>query len=321
MSCTNILRISIVLCVLIATATMAHSGRTDSNGGHTDRKTGKYHYHGTKSAPVQSKWNDKVATIPSTRAIFNGTGNVASELCLFGCPLGSDDGNTTIVGPIYILNSNGNTKFADWVAYQVTASSIGKGGKRNYKPDPLLGEEWILENDDYKNQHSIPEFNFEKGHLAPLGSFNGTHYWQDTNFHSNLVPQKSKLNRGVWKTLEGRIRQLAKDLEQGDDGVYVMAGPLYESTMPQLPNADEDHTVPSGFWKIVAIRNKDGGLLLASFIFSQTPKKGKDICDYKTTVTDIEERTDLNFFPEIGSLVNTVFRLEETNKLMPRLGC
>ena len=33
--------------------TEAHSGRTDSNGGHYNRKTGEYHYHngGTKSSP------------------------------------------------------------------------------------------------------------------------------------------------------------------------------------------------------------------------------------------------------------------------------
>ena len=27
---------------------LAHSGRTDSNGGHYNRKTGRYHYHGVR---------------------------------------------------------------------------------------------------------------------------------------------------------------------------------------------------------------------------------------------------------------------------------
>ena len=137
--------------------------------------------------------------------------------------------------------------------------------------------------------------------------------------HSNLIPQKRKLNNGVWKTLERRIRNLTRDLDTGDEGVFVTAGPLYEEDMPQLPNADEPHTIPSGFWKIVAVRNEDDGLLLASFIFNQIPQKGSDICNYKTTVSEIEERTDLNFFSELGILVQSI-GIETTNKLLPRLG-
>ena len=31
----------------------SHSGRTDSSGGHYNRKTGGYHYHGTPNPPRQ----------------------------------------------------------------------------------------------------------------------------------------------------------------------------------------------------------------------------------------------------------------------------
>lgn len=34
-----------VLAVVISTVALAHSGRTDSNGCHHDRKTGGYHCH------------------------------------------------------------------------------------------------------------------------------------------------------------------------------------------------------------------------------------------------------------------------------------
>ena len=40
-----------LLCVaLLTTVASAHSGRTDSNGGHYDRSTGSYHYHHGYSA-------------------------------------------------------------------------------------------------------------------------------------------------------------------------------------------------------------------------------------------------------------------------------
>lgn len=34
----------------------AHSGRTDANGGHYDRKTGKYHYHNSGKTNIVEDW-------------------------------------------------------------------------------------------------------------------------------------------------------------------------------------------------------------------------------------------------------------------------
>lgn len=40
-----------LLCVLLLLSTaLSHGGRTDGSGGHTDRSTGKYHYHHGYSA-------------------------------------------------------------------------------------------------------------------------------------------------------------------------------------------------------------------------------------------------------------------------------
>ena len=40
----------LILCALITIPTFAHSGGTDSKGGHYDNSTGKYHYHHGYSA-------------------------------------------------------------------------------------------------------------------------------------------------------------------------------------------------------------------------------------------------------------------------------
>lgn len=39
------LLIAFALCLSLSVTASAHSGRTDSNGGHTDSETGEYHYH------------------------------------------------------------------------------------------------------------------------------------------------------------------------------------------------------------------------------------------------------------------------------------
>ena len=35
----------LLLCAALVIPSMAHSGKTDSNGGHYDSTTGQYHYH------------------------------------------------------------------------------------------------------------------------------------------------------------------------------------------------------------------------------------------------------------------------------------
>jgi hypothetical protein len=46
------IKLSLLLCVMITTPVMAHSGRTNADGCHTNRKTGEYHCHGSKSRRV-----------------------------------------------------------------------------------------------------------------------------------------------------------------------------------------------------------------------------------------------------------------------------
>lgn len=70
----KIIAVVILFFVTFFTIVSAHPGRTDSNGGHTDHSTGKYHYHhgypahqhydmdgnGTKDCPYEYK--DKTDT-------------------------------------------------------------------------------------------------------------------------------------------------------------------------------------------------------------------------------------------------------------------
>ena len=47
--------ILLISTVFVYDFAYTHSGRTDANGGHTDRKTGKYHYHGKKEAQPETE--------------------------------------------------------------------------------------------------------------------------------------------------------------------------------------------------------------------------------------------------------------------------
>lgn len=151
--------------------------------------------------------------------------------CLYGYPKGSPRGSDIIVHEVYILSSNDLTKLADWVAYRVTANTIGPSQSRNWRKGPLLATHETLEPNDYRNASEA--LGTDRGHQAPLASFSGTPNWADTNLLSNITPQANSLNQGAWARLEETIRRLAR--QDGVAAVYVMTGPIYERAMPQLP--------------------------------------------------------------------------------------
>jgi endonuclease G len=228
---------------------------------------------------------------------------------IYGYPLGTDPGNDLIIRDAYAMSSNDETKFADWVAYRLDREVIsGPKRKRNWKSDPWLDEDETLEPKDYKSAHA--ELGTDRGHQAPLASCDGSRDWYEANYLSNITPQKSDLNQGAWKKLEESVRRLLDSNEY----IYVMTGPLYEREMPGLPEADEEHKVPSGYWKIVVIPQKKE-IETAAFVFDQNTEKAARYQDHSVSIDEVESRSGLDFFweledmreKEIESAINTKF--------------
>jgi endonuclease G len=207
------------------------------------------------------------------------------------CPAGAPDTNQLVITPIYVLSNNPQTKFADWVAYHVTPSTIGTSAdhNRSWRADPQLSEDETLEPGDYQGASNA--LNTDRGHQAPLAAFSGTVYWRITNYLSNITPQKKNLNQGPWMRLEGRIRDAAYHL----NGVYVLTGPLYETNTDNLPLADEVHKVPSGYWKVIVNNNKSVG-----FIMNQDIERAKNECETIAPISEIEQRSGLTLFPQLN---------------------
>lgn len=237
-----------------------------------------------------------------------------TRFCLGGCPIGAPPTDRVVNHHILTLSLNPTTKFADWVAYVVTIDSKS-GGKRprNFKGDPSVPDEEELEKSDYNGGYDAIHIN--KGHQAPLASFSGSPFWYETNYLTNVTPQQNDLNKGPWKRLEEAVRELA------DWGypVYVMTGPLYERQIKPLPNADEPHRVPSGYWKIVATF-EEGEYWSAAFILDQNSPIDSSHCLRASTIWEVEDRTGLDFFTKLG-FENELEIETGNNDLLPWLGC
>jgi endonuclease G len=224
--------------------------------------------------------------VPSPPAVF-------CKHYLHGGPAGAPAANELVVRDLYALSNNGTTKFADWVCCYLTCHEVDGDLdlERNWRNDPWLDPSHTLEakpadQDDYRGQKE-----YDRGHLAPLASFKGSRFASQVNYYSNIVPQRPDLNRGPWQELEAGTRELVRRYGK----VWVMCGPLYEAPMPPLPNCDESHRIPSGFWKIVAV--PDGKILrVAAFIMEQTTARASKVIDHLTTVDEVERHSGLDFF-------------------------
>ena len=197
---------------------------------------------------------------------------VHSEHFLFGYPTGMPPSNDLVIRDLYAVSTNDETKFADWVAYRLTAAEVvgSLDLERDWRNDPWLEADERLEarptsQDDFRGANAAADY--DRGHLAPLASFKGSPQASQVNYYSNIVPQIDDLNRGPWQRLE----QIERDFACSGEILWVMTGPLYDGTTPaaQLPSANEAHTVPTGFWKILATVEPPG-VWVAAFIFEQT---------------------------------------------------
>jgi len=127
-------------------------------------------------------------------------------------------------------------------------------------------------------------------------SFKGTGKWAETNYLSNITPQKSDLNRGSWMILENRVRGLVGKGRV----VFVMTGHLFERKTLSMPGVDESHKVPSGYWKIISIQpDKTDSIKAAGFIFDQATSKMDKVIDRLCTIDEIETRAGLDFLREL----------------------
>jgi len=218
---------------------------------------------------------------------------VSSSHCPQGCPTGTPSSNFHVWRNAYTLSNNATTKFADWVAYKVSPSTIGGGKTRTWRADPSIWSSRTLEPADYNGANAA--LAVDRGHQAPLASLSAVSDWQTLNYLSNITPQKSNLNQGPWRILEERVRDLATT--SGINSIYVVTGPIYEYNLASLPGADESHRIPSGYWKVIYVNN--GSIQTAAFLMDQSTPRSANFCQSIVTINNVESRSGLNILPSM----------------------
>ena len=116
----------------------------------------------------------------------------------------------------YTLSYSEDHEQAEWVFYQLTPALVNGTTPRidDFRPDPLVST-GSAQLSDYRGS------GYDRGHLCPAADMKLNHTaMSETFFMSNMSPQVAGFNRGVWKKLEGLVRNWA--ITEGR--LYVVTG-------------------------------------------------------------------------------------------------
>ena len=199
-----------------------------------------------------------------------------------------------------------------WVAYRLTPKDVTQGGGR-------IG---AFRRDEDLSQTLPPALysgtGYDRGHLAPSIDMRYNEVVSRQSFWmGNISPQKARLNRGQWKSLERKIHNLASsastEVARARE-VYVITGPLF--TKKQLkaacrsPTLDEKKAkadgntfaglasiVPYAFYKVYLYN----GVVHAE-IYQQIEKDSTQNVErhFSVSLKTLEKHTGITFFPQMS---------------------
>ncbi len=193
----------------------------------------------------------------------------------------------TIDGRInYTVEWCGLKKANRWSAYQLCKADLEKNTQRKNKfyVDPDIPEQYQTTPADYKKS------GYHQGHLCPSDDrISSQDLNKQTFFLSNIQPQEGGHNTGVWKILEGKVRNWARQC----DTLYVVKAATIDSARFIKTYTKSNLIVPKYFFMALLSYKAATGTYEALGIWSPHAKGSET---QYITIEELQHRTGLDFF-------------------------
>ena len=228
----------------------------------------------------------------------------------------------------YSVGFDKSKKAALWIAYPMhscyTTKNTGRTDEWAYDPQIPVADQATLFKSYSEDSGSAADYN--KGHqIASADRLASAEMNAQTFYFTNMTPQQSEFNNGIWGTLEGAVRN-----KQCSDTLYVVTGAHFDPKVT-MPNAYDNEGVytpaPTHYYKVL-IRTKKGNTgkaisecsaseLMAIGFWMEHPKTNTalsgGITSYVKSVADIEVLTGHTFFPTAPAQVKESYTLSDWN--------
>lgn len=178
---------------------------------------------------------------------------------------------------------------AKWVAYRLTAAMCNKNEEErtdDFREDKAIKTGSAIP-EDYKKS------GYDRGHLCPAGDMAWSEIAMSESFlMSNMSPQAPKFNRGIWKTLESKVRDWAKTEEE----LFIVTAGVLEKGLPTIGEKNKV-AIPKYYYKIVLdVFGKEKKAI--AFVMPNEGSK-QSIFDFAVSIDSVERLTQINFFPAL----------------------
>ena len=186
----------------------------------------------------------------------------------------------------YIVSYNRDTKIPKWVAWHLTSNHTDGPFKRmsNFYEEDVENPRATLE--DYRGS------GWSRGHMCPAGDNKWSRQAMYDSFSLvNVCPQHSKLNSGLWNSIEMDCRKWARKYNE----VYIVCGPVLMKGKHETIGTNEV-VVPEAFFKVVLCLT-DKPKALGYIVKNTEGNKKKDL--YYNSIDQVERITGIDFFPAL----------------------
>ena len=194
----------------------------------------------------------------------------------------------------------------NWASWDLTTNDIGTNARSSFITDTTLPSDFNpVHPDDYTGS------GYDRGHMCPSKDRTDTAADNDLVFYmSNIVPQDSINNEGVWAQFENYCRSLAQTNE-----LLIICGPGGFSGA--RINTNGPVSIPDYVWKIAVVVPLGGGTALSRITNStrvialkipNTDAATNAWPSYVTSASQIEADTGYTFFTALPADVASALR-------------
>lgn len=170
-----------------------------------------------------------------------------------------------------------------WSAEHLTKAGLSsKTGRTNdFHPEEKLSSDERAELKDYARS------GYDRGHMAPAADMPNEKAEHECFTLANMVPQNKDNNGGIWSSIEGATRHLAKT--KGE--IYVVTGPIFIGS--NLQRIGGRVLIPTKIYK--AIYDPSSGQA-GAYIVDNTAGN-----DYKViSIAELEQLAGIRLFPKLS---------------------
>lgn len=243
--------------------------------------------------------------------------------------------STNKYGVTYTEEWNKELRAQRWAAYAITdLNAVTNWNRNNWRGVIWKGAYW--DGDPFQEDSIIPymyrthasdHYNngFDRGHIVnSLDRLMSQNANGQTFYLSNMQPQLSDFNEGIWLNMENWVHNLGFNMQKRKT-LYIVKGGTITPTA-SVPNplltSDEIYAmtrrscsipVPRFFWMAILRQDRNEEYQGIAFWAEHRSNQDTNIKNYTISIDELEARTGINFFPNLPDDVEA--KVEATKNL------